>query len=243
MKTQKYITTGLSCIAMLLFTLSVTAQNNIKGNGHVVKQERTVSPFNELIVKGVYNVYLAQGDEELVIVETDENLQDIITVKNKGEALVLGWKKGMNIKKKTKMNVYVTIKDLTRLKINGVGNVKTTSRLSLEELDLNVSGVGNTFLALECKKLGGEIAMVGNLTLEGKVEEVTLDNNGTGALKAFDLITQKLAINNSGIGKVEVYAQEEISIISSGIGSVFYKGDAKTTKLDHRGMGKIKKVD
>ena len=243
MKIQKHISIGLFCITMLLFVLPATAQHTLKGNGNVVKEARAISSFNELSIKGVYKVYLEQGNKEAVVVETDENLQEVITVKNKGETLILGWKKGINIKKKTKMNVYVTLKDITKLEIKGVGDVKTSSQLSLQKLDLEVSGVGNTFLNLECKKLNGDIAMVGNLTLQGKVAEVTLDNNGTGALRAFDLIAQKLAINNSGIGRVEVMAEEEISIVSSGIGSVRYKGNAKTTQLDHRGMGKIKKVD
>ncbi len=231
-------------IALSLFFVNTSfAQNNIKGNGNVIKQERTISSFNEIIVKGVYSIYLAQGDTESVTVETDENLQEVITVKNQGNALVLGWKKGMNIKKKTKMNVYVTLKDIKKLEVKGVGNVKTASTLSLQELDLVVSGVGNTMLELDCNTLAGNINMVGNLTLKGKVNEVRLENNGTGALRAFDLVAQKLEINNSGIGKVEVHAEQEISIVSSGIGSVYYKGNAQTKKLDHRGMGKIKKVN
>ncbi|WP_062054899.1 head GIN domain-containing protein [Aquimarina longa] len=243
MKTHNKLLVLLYTVFFLVTINPVIAQNKLKGNGNVISKERVVSPFNEIIIKGVYSVYLNQGEKESVIVETDENLQDIVVVKNQGETLILGWKKGVNIKKKTKMNVYVTLKDVTKLEIKGVGNVKTKSKLSLNELDVKVSGVGNTFLELECKKLNTKVTMVGNLILEGKVTEVSLDNNGTGALKAFKLITQKLEVNNSGIGKVEVNAQKEISITSSGIGSVYYKGGAKTTELNHHGMGKIKKVD
>lgn len=244
MKTQNINITMLLCMVITLLTINpVIAQKKIKGNGNVVTQERTISSFNEIIVNGVYNVYLTQGQNESVKVETDENLQEAVIVKNKGNALVLGWKKGINVKRKTKMNVYVTLKDIAKLEVKGVGNVNTSSKLSLNTLDIEASGVGNTSLELDCKQLDGEISMVGNFTLKGKVTEVILDNNGTGALRAFDLVAQKLEINNSGIGKVEVNAQKEISITSSGIGSVYYKGNAKTTKLDHRGMGKIKKVD
>lgn len=244
MKTQNNNFAVLLCMVVSLLSVNLTiAQNKLRGNGNVITQERTVSSFNKIIVNGVYNVYLTQGENESVKVETDENLQEVVIVKNSGDALILSWKKGINVKKKTKMNVYVTLKDIAKLEIKGVGNVKTSSKLSLNELDIEASGVGNTSLELDCKKLDGEISMVGNFTLKGKVAEVTLDNNGTGALRAFDLVAQKLEINNSGIGKVEVNAQQEISITSSGIGSVYYKGNAKTTKLDHRGMGKIKKVD
>ncbi len=242
MKTAK---NSFSIICMvLLFSANITfAQKYIKGNGNVTKQERTISSFNEIVVKGVYNIYLAQGNKESVTVETDDNLQEVVTVKNQGNALVLGWKKGMNIKKKTKMNVYVTLKDINKLEVKGVGNVKTTSALSLQGLDLDISGVGNTVLELDCNKLEGDISMVGNLTLKGNVNEVVLENNGTGSLRAFDLVAQKLEINNSGVGKAEVRAEQEISIVSSGIGSVYYKGNAQTKKLDHKGMGKIKKVN
>ncbi|PKV51778.1 putative autotransporter adhesin-like protein [Aquimarina sp. MAR_2010_214] len=244
MKTQNNNFVALLYMVVSLFTINqMTAQNKLRGNGNVVTQERAISSFNEIIINGVYNVYLTQGAKESVKVETDENLQEVVVIKNKGNALVLNRKKGIKVKKKTKMNVYVTLKDIEKLEVRGVGNVKTSSKLSLNALDVEASGVGNTSLELDCKKLDGEISMVGNFTLKGKVAEVILNNNGTGALRAFDLVAQKLEINNSGIGKVEVNAQQEISITSSGIGSVYYKGDAKTTKLDHRGMGKIKKVD
>ncbi|GAA4271432.1 head GIN domain-containing protein [Aquimarina gracilis] len=227
-----------------LFCVSTTfSQKNIKGNGNVIKQERTVSSFDEIIIKGVFNVHLAQGNEEFVMVEADENLQPIITVENQGNALVLGWKKGKNVRNKTKMNIYVTLKDIQKLKIEGVGSVKTASTLSLKKLKLMVSGVGNTALKLNCDTLDGNINALGTLTLEGNVDRVTLNNSGIGYVKAFDLIAKKLELNNSGIGKVEVYADETIDITSSGIGSVRYKGNAQNKNIDSKGLGKVTKVN
>lgn len=227
-----------------LFCVSTTySQKNIKGNGNVIKQERSVSSFDEIIIKGVFNVHLAQGNEEFVMVEADENLQPIITVENQGNALVLGWEKGKNVRNKTKMNIYVTLKDIQKLKIEGVGSVKTASTLSLKKLKLMVSGVGNTALKLNCDTLDGNINALGTLTLEGNVDQVILNNTGIGYVKAFDLIAKKLELNNSGIGKVEVYADETIDITSSGIGNVRYKGNAQNKNINSKGLGKVTQVN
>jgi len=45
----------------------------------------------------------------------------------------------------------------------------------------------------------------------------------------------------SGVGKTEVYASKEIAIKSSGVGNVYYKGDAVITDLNIKGIGKVKK--
>jgi len=226
----------------LFFTNATFSQKSIRGNGNVIKQERTITSFDELVIKGVFNIHLSQGNKESVIVEADENLQEIITVKNDGNILVLGWKKGRNLRSKTKMDIYVTLKDLKKLEVKGVGNIKTESSLSLKELKLDINGVGTTVLKLNCDKLDGNIHALGTITLTGKVGYVKLNNTGIGTLRAFDLIAQRLDLINTGIGKVEVHADQALNIKSSGIGSVKYKGNAQTKKINQSGLGKVTKV-
>lgn len=174
-----------------LSILTACAQK-LKGNENVVTKERPVSGFTHLSIGGVFNAYINQGDKEALKIETDENLQDIIETSNNGNTLVVKWKKGASVEKSTKMNVYITIKDVTDLNIEGIGNVETTSLLNLNNLMLKISGVGNTTLELNCKKLNTNISAVGNVTLKGKVDEVDIVATGTGSLKVFSLMAKKL---------------------------------------------------
>ena len=238
MKTTQYI---LTLIIITCFSFTSYAQK-LSGDGNVVKQERSIESFSSLEIGGVLNVYLAQGDTEALTVEADENLLDIIETENRGNTLIVRLKKGVELKKAEKKNVYITLNRIDELDIGGVVQVESTMPLNLEQLDLNVGGVCQVDLELRGNRLDADAGMVGSLTLRGKMQEANIKNSGVGTLKAFDLEVDKLNIRNSGVGSAEVQAHDEISISSSGVGSVRYKGDAVVKELSTSGIGKVKKM-
>ncbi len=240
MKTSGFAVLLVSLV-YLASTFNLYAQK-LKGNGNVIKQERTVNDFNQLTIDGIFNVYLTQGNAVAVTVETDENLQEVVQVNQKNNRLHVKWKKGASVKKSTKMNVHITLKALEELDINGVGNVTCTNTLTLGSLTLGISGIGNTTLSVDAETIEATVSAVGNIALAGKVNDLDIRNSGTGNLQAFDLVAQKLSINSSGIGNVEVRAEEEINIESSGIGSIYYKGTASVKTLNVSGIGVVKKM-
>lgn len=237
MKTTQY----LLFFIFVAFVTTACAQN-ISGNGNVVEENRPVEPFSAIDIGGVLNVYLTQGDTESVTVEADENLLDLIIIENRGNTLRVHLKKGIDIKKAKEKNVYITLRSINELEVGGVVNVKSTNALTADEFDLDIGGVGNTDLELRCDRLNAQAEMVGNLTLRGEVREANIKNGGVGSLKAFDLKVDRLIIKNSGVGSAEVQAQDEISITSSGVGSVRYRGDAVVKELSTSGVGTVKKM-
>jgi hypothetical protein len=226
-----------------MFSSLTSCSKGLTGNGNVITKERTVTTFSSLAIKGVFNVFINQGDKETVKIETDENLQDIIETINKDNILTIKTKDKISLTKSTKMNVYVTIKDLTNIDIDGVGAVSTTSTLKLENMELKFSGVGNVSLEMNCKTLNADISAVGNIMLKGSADEAKMTVSGTGSLSAFDFTVQNLTIDLSGIGNADVHAENEISITSSGVGNVSYTGNAVVKKMNTSGIGKVKKIN
>jgi len=184
-----------------------------------------------------------QGDEPKVVIETDENLIETIKIIEDNGKLTIKSKKGVNIKKSTKMNVYVTLQNLDELEIKGVGNVSTENMLTFSNaLNVEVMNVGNTRLQLHCKNLKANFASTGNINLDGEVQEAAIKNSGVGNVHAFDLIVEDLTIENSGIGNVKIYATQYLDIRSSGIGNLEYKGDAIIKDINISGLGKVRKL-
>ena len=204
-------------------------------------EERTISSFSKLSIQGVFNLYLSQGEKESLRIEADEQTMNEIITRNDGDQLIIELEKGFELFDREQINLYLTIQDLTSFEFEGVGNIKTESVLRLKDLDLKGNGVGNTKLELEANRIDAEFNLVGNLTLSGKVETIDLKNNGLGNLDASDLKTQYMTVESNGIGNVEVYCEQEISITANGIGKVTYSGDAKVKKLDRNGIGKVEK--
>ncbi len=212
----------------------------VKGNGEVTKKEVAIKDFNRLGIEGVFDVVLIQGSKAKLEVETDDNLHEYITAKNEGEALILGLKEGTQIRKSKKMVLYVTIVELKKLHMEGVGDISCENSLKADDLEFEIAGVGDTHLKLDCKNVEGNLTMVGDVLISGKVDNAILNNSGVGDLMADNLKAKKLTLNNAGIGDVSVYAEEKYNINNTGIGDVKYKGEAEA-EVSNSGLGKIKR--
>jgi len=241
MKTVKKSMIALPII-LVAFLCTLSSCDEIKGDGNVVTEQRTLSGFNQLEVNGVFNLYISQGDSESVKIETDKNLLKLIETKNNGSKLIIKMETNGKSIDATKINVFLTVKNIQKLEFNTIGNIETTSVLKANNLEIIGSGVGNTKLELNCLKVDGNFSTVGNVVLKGKIQNLTMSNTGVGNLDALDLNTDTLVLTSTGVGNVEVNVEKEISIISSGIGNVKYKGNAVIKNIDASGIGRVKKI-
>ena len=229
--------------ALLLTNCTFIFEEKLKGNGNVTTEQRVITSFDKIDINGVFKVYLTQGDIEKVEVEIDENLQQYVNVFNEKNTLVLNIEKGISWNKTTKNNVYITLKNISQLSINGVCSVETRTALVSDHLKLDVDGVSSSSLELNCNKLDADLSGVGNTELSGKTNEFTVTKDGVGNLKASNLKAAIVNIRNSGVGGAEIYASHELSIKNSSVGSISYSGEAVIKSLDSGGVGKIRKVD
>ena len=152
-------------------------------------------------------------------------------------------KDSTSIHRMTKLNVFITLVSISSINTVGVGALKCINILHLKDLDLDVEGVGETEINLEADKLKIKSKTVGALVLSGVVKETSINHNGVGIIKAFDLKSEKLSLNTSGVGAAEVFASQELTIDASGIGGVEYKGGASKKQINNDGIGKVVCVD
>jgi len=207
----------------------------------VVTNVRTVVPFTEIEISGVFNVILEQGSVASIKIETEQSAQSAIITEVKDNKLMVSMKEGFDFDHIRKKNIYITLNQITKIKNSGVGNLETKGILKLKELRFESSSVGNTELNIAVQKFTTEISNVGNITLKGSSNEAYINKKGVGNLYAFEFEVAKLDLNFSGVGNTEVYATKELYIDNSAVGNLSYKGDAALKKLEHVGVGKIKK--
>lgn len=225
-----------------MITTAESRAQSITGDGNVVQETRTADSFNEILAEGVVNIYLSQGSSESVRVEADKNLLPYIITKVKDNKLSIRTKDEIEIEGSTKMNVYVTLKDITKLENNNVGKLETKGQLNLNKLAIYNNAVGSTKLDLNCSDLKVDFNSVGNLTLTGEITNVSIDHNGVGNIDAESLTADVLKIENNGVGNAEVNSSKELYMNLNGIGNISYKGSAVIKEINVNGMGKIKKM-
>src|SRR3989344_3698793 len=179
--------------------------NKVKGNGILTTEVREVPTFNQIMLEGVFNVYLIQKEKESIRVEADENILPFIITEVENNILTVKLKDDSKITKMKKINVYITLADINKLETKGVGLLNCMDTLNLKTLELQLKGVGATKLKLHCESLNIQSELVGALFLSGSGQELNIKHKGIGSFEAFDFKAEKVNLESDGIGKAEVF--------------------------------------
>jgi hypothetical protein len=241
---SKLTVIGLIITCLFISAFLVNCRHGLKGNGNVTTETRKVSSFTDLNVSGVFKTIISQdGGDEWVKVETDENLQKIVTVSSDENTLSIGMENQSGGINSTRMIVYINVKNIKSISDKSVGAMESKDTLKSDELILKTEAVGKTSLTIDVQKLKAKLKSVGATYLSGKAGDVEIENESVGKLEVFDLMAETLTIKNKSVGAVEIFASKEISIDHSGVGKLSYKGNPAVKALTDKGVGKVSKVD
>ncbi|SDR74316.1 head GIN domain-containing protein [Christiangramia echinicola] len=209
---------------------SEEAGNCLQKSGDIIQEEILVENFDEIIVYDKIKLYIEQGDQQKVLVETGENLLNEISVEVEAGRLVLKNENRCNFFREYGVtSVYVTIPDLKYLRHAGNIQLESIGTLNFEEL----------WLVSENQALDPEIHTDGNFKLDLNVKNLRITNDnyshffltgsvenfdgffaaGDGRLEARDLIVQNYDLFHRGTNKLIVNPQQSLK------GDIFSYGD------------------
>lgn len=234
MKTKIYFLLVLPLVILLSY--HGWAQN-IRGNGNVIKQERSISPFRGIIASGSYELFLSQGEEEKVIIEADENLHNLFISNVREEMLdiqIVG-----EVRRAKSLKVFVTFKNLEHLISIGAVDIRSDTTINAENLEVFISGISSLKLNIEAKKLEFEITDGAYAYLQGNVDEFDLRVNDEAEMNAFDLEAKKCNAKASGYSDAKINVTEQMRLRVTGASNLYYKGDPEITDRIFSGTGFI----
>ncbi len=228
-------------ILLLAAILQSCTLNFNRKSENSVSDNREIEGTRKLKVSGIFNLYLSQGDKPMLRIEGDEELTKKLKVTQNGDWLELDFDKVNEsfFKNNSKVDVYLTLSQLEEFVFDGVGNIKTEEPLEVGDISIRGDGVGNLNLELQANTIKAVFSMLGNINLSGKVNSIGLSNDGLGNVDASDLIAQTMNLKSSGIGRVAVHCEGDLSIIVDGIGTVSYTGNPNVIKEEINGIGKV----
>ncbi len=211
---------GLFLLGIILSISFISFAQKTKGNGNIITQERSLPEFNTIEVGGAYMVFLSQGDEQSVKVETDENIQSQVITKVDNNILKISSK---SIRRPTKLNIYIAFKDINCIKASGASTIRGENKINTAQLKIKASGASNVNLDISVNTLQTEISGAADVKLKGTANSHTSKISGAGRLKAFNLLTQKTKADISGAGDAKINAKQEVVCNISGAGNVSLK--------------------
>jgi hypothetical protein len=237
MDTKLLKVVGLLAVAGLL--LSACNITPVRGSGNVVTEERQVSGFDSVALLGVGEVFITQGDEEALTIETDDNLMRYIESEVRDGRLELRIADNTIPIPSRSIVFRVGAVNLTGLDSSGAGSFEIDA-LDTNRLEVTLSGAGDIRIeSLSAADLEIRASGAGNIQAAGAVETQEIDLSGLGSYNAPDLESQTASVRISGAGSAVVWALDTLDVEISGAGNVEYYGSPEVPREVISGAGRV----
>ncbi len=228
-------------IILTLFIAALVLTSGRSEGMNFVKETRNVKGFTKVSFGVSGNLYINIGSEFKVELEGEKALLDEIVTDVSGGKLVIkkdNWKWNNN----EKVNVYITMPELTGLGVSGSGRAEIMNAVKTGDLNLSVSGSGKLYTTdinaerLDCSISGSGDIFVGG---SGSAGSADISISGSGNFSGDPLKIGSVSISISGSGNCSCNVSESLKASVSGSGSITYSG---SPKIDARvsGSGKVR---
>jgi hypothetical protein len=230
---------------MLFFTActSVHWNKTIKGSGKVTTEIRSVDAYDALSVHGSMNILLVEGNEGSIKLTAEDNILEHIEVTNTNGKLRIKTKDHFNIRPSWKKGVYieVPIEEISKISLNGSGEVTGNLTLKAEKLKLSVNGSGDMKVAADATTIKAAISGSGDIDISGKTTEFDAVVTGSGDVNASQLNATQATANITGSGDIKIHAKKLLTVKIVGSGDVMVNKDVATVNKKVVGSGEVSK--
>ncbi len=133
----------------------------------------------------------------------------------------------------------VTIYSMALTKVTNWGDSTITIARSNPGAELKAKVIGNGEIVMKdvhSTKIEAAVETGnGHLFLSGKAQSAKYTNMGTGSIEAAQLEAAKVKAVMLGTGDIDCWVTESLSVVGTGSGHVYYKGNPESVK--NRGLG------
>ena len=208
--------------------------------------QRDVEPFHQLHVSGAFKVIIKQGGETGVAVSSENiELRDAIQTKVQNGVLrvQLTGSTKINLKGKSRLVVYVSVKDIDSILLSGACTLVVDGKLNTDKLGIAISGASSLNAELQVKNLNICQSGASDLDLNGNVEQLVVKLSGASDLKAIDLMSVSCFTEISGASDMQIAVSQKLNAIVSGASELQYSGKPVFSNVKSSGASTIKQIN
>ena len=229
---------SVSILWILIGALSAgTCLAQVNGNGKVVKETRQLSGFKAISVKTAIHLFVSQGSEEKVVVETDENILPFLVTKvtdGKLDIFVKG-----NVNNSKEMNVYVTVKQLNELDASSAAKVKSEGKLEADDLRIAATSGSSVEIGVSCKSLELKSSSGSASVITGSAISLRAEGSSGSAIVTSDLKAEKGELDASSGAAFVVQVTKEVRAHASSGGQISISGNPASRDTDSSSGGSV----
>ncbi|MFZ6011429.1 MAG: head GIN domain-containing protein [Bacteroidota bacterium] len=220
----------------------------------VTKKTLELPEFKSIYVNSNYTVYLKQTNKQEVNVEALTEIFSVSDIKVDNGILMINierkpenpnkslWAKIDDIKLNPTMKLYISVKNINEIMVNGGGKVISENSIASPNLVLAVNGNGSMDLDIKGDVVKAEVSGSGSLALRGYATSVDALVSGSGSLNAFNCPVETSKVKVSGPGTCELNVTTTIDAMILGNGQIKHKGNTKTAQKKIYGSGSVERA-
>lgn len=217
----------------------------------VTKKTLELPEFKSIYNNSNYTVYLKQTNKQEISVEALTEIYELTTITVENGILMVNverkpdnpnksvWAKIDDIKLNPTMKIYVSVKNLNDLQVNGGGKIISENSLAASTLNLSVGGSGSMDLDIKGDVVKAEVSGSGKIALRGYASSIDALVSGSGEIKGFECPLDAAKVKVSGSGSCELNVTTTIDALVVGSGSVKHKGNTKNATKKIYGSGTV----
>lgn len=217
----------------------------------VTKKVLELPEFKSIYVNSNYTVYLKQTNKQEVSVEalseifavTDIKVVDgvlMVNIERKPESPNKSlWAKIDDIKLNPTMKLYVSMKNVEELQVNGGGKIIAENSLATGDVKLAVNGSGSMDIDLKGDLVRAEVTGSGSIALRGYATSLDALISGAGTINGYNCPMENAKVKVSGSGICELNVTNTIDAIVAGSGQVKHKGNTRNAQKKIYGNGTV----
>lgn len=209
----------ISAVSCSIGGIKFNNVTGVQGSGNAKTETRSVSGFEKINANGAVNMEIAVGKDFSVTVEADDNILEHIKTETNGDTLRI-YSEG-RLSTKTKINVKISMPELSAMDINGASTA-IVSNANSDSLELKANGASK-------------------IKIDGQVKDLDANANGASTIDAETLKAENADVDSNGASTVTVFASNDLKADASGASTIYYAGEPENIKQSSSGASSIKK--
>lgn len=238
----------------ILLSLSLLMLSSFFAFAQVTKKTLELPEFKSIYVNSNYTVYLKQTNKQEVSVEALTEIFSVTEIKVENGVLMINierkpenpnkslWAKIDDIKLNPTMKVFISMKNINELQVNGNGKIISENSIAAENIMLSVAGNGSLDVDLKGNTIKAEVTGNGNLVLRGYASNIDALVSGPGTVNAFNCPLDNAKVKVSGSGLCQLNVTQNMEALVLGNGQVKHKGNTKNTTKKVYGSGVVERA-
>jgi len=241
-KIKKYL-----LFIIVIFTIS-SCDDALFNSGNIITKTYELKNFNEIYIEDIFDVFLIQDTICALKLEGGSNLLPNIDFNVTDNKFHISNTNGASWSRNyERIKVYISLKDITFLKVDESANVSCSDTLFLPKLTVHaINDYSDISLTLSSDNfyIVNEGTSGGYFTIKGEAINSGIWARGSCIIDASEFKTIKTVIKSESIGDCKINVSQTLKAEISRSGNIYYQGNPETiTYLNEQAKKQTFKIE